>query len=173
MTIKLLFILCAVNSFGQIRIKNVDFFKEIPFGPIEEKRFAFFEKLPSEISQHVYLINPENYKGDYDTATITKQGVDSFLFTSESQENGYVGAYIDMDLENDAYILSFDIRGRDTFYFDDSHLLVFNNPFPDIYQGCPFETKINFEHKKSIRDTMLLKNNTDTVIYNQPYAVTS
>ncbi|MDX2360194.1 MAG: hypothetical protein QNK23_05280 [Crocinitomicaceae bacterium] len=95
----------------------------LSFGQIDTLA-SFFNVLPSEFQDNVYLIDNCTNADEYERAKIILDG-DGYHFYSDQ---GYVGITI-LKFDSDVY-LGFRSSTIDTFSLSDKSCIVFANPFP-------------------------------------------
>lgn len=102
----------------------------ISFGQIDTLA-SFFNALPIEFHDNVYLLDTCSHAHDYKQAEITyDEGV--YLFETNQE---YVGASL-LKFDSEVY-LGFYENSQDTFHLSNNRCIVFSNPFPFIYHGAP------------------------------------
>lgn len=108
---------------------------QLSFGQIDTLT-SFFNDLPSEFHDKVYLLDDCTKSEEYEQAKIIWDG-HVYLFESNQRHVG--ASLVKFDYEVN---LGFYENSLDTFRLSDNRCIVFANPFPFIYYGAPSRIEI-------------------------------
>lgn len=105
----------------------------------------FFNDLPSEFKDDIYVIKNLSKKKDYPFVQLTKNEFGDYLFRKDYKNVG-----VQFTINDEIEMLTFLDCSIDTFSITKDELIIFNNPFPKLCRGIGLTVKTNIIKKDSL-----------------------